>query len=41
MTEIQFDKQDQLAKIQAGHMPGESLFAVYDGKETLSGSLEA
>ena len=32
MTEIQFDKQDQLAKIQAGLMPGESLFAVYDGK---------
>lgn len=32
MTEIQFDKQDQLAKIQAGLMPGEALFAVYAGK---------
>lgn len=32
MTQIQFDKQDQLSKIQMGLMPGETLFAVYDGK---------
>ena len=37
MTEIQFDKQDQLAKIQSGLMPGEALFAVYDGKGTGTG----
>ena len=37
MTDIQFDKQDQLAKIQAGLMPGEALFAVYDGKGTGTG----
>jgi Type ISP C-terminal specificity domain len=32
VTQIQFDKQDQLEKIQAGLMEGETLFAVYDGK---------
>ena len=32
MTQIQFDKQDQLSKIQSGLMEGEMLFAVYDGK---------
>jgi Bacterial PH domain len=39
MTDIQFDKQDQLAKIQSGLMPGEALFAVYDGKGTGTGSI--
>jgi hypothetical protein len=37
VTEIQFDKQDQLAKIQSGLTPGEALFAVYDGKGTGTG----
>jgi hypothetical protein len=32
VTDVQFDKQDQLEKIQAGLMEGETLFAVYDGK---------
>lgn len=31
MSHIQFDNQDQLEKIQAGLLPGEMLFAVYDG----------
>lgn len=38
MTEIQFDKRDQLVKVQAGLMPGEALFAVCDGKGMASGS---
>ncbi len=29
---ISFDKQDQVDKIQAGLLPGESIIAVYDGK---------
>lgn len=29
---IPFDKQDQLDKIQAGLLPGETIIAVYDGK---------
>jgi hypothetical protein len=29
---IRFDKQEQVDKIRAGLMPGESIVAVYDGK---------
>ena len=29
---ISFDKQDQVDKIQAGLLPGESIIAVYDSK---------
>ena len=32
MTQIQFDKQDQLQRVQDGLMDGDNLFAVYDGK---------
>jgi Bacterial PH domain len=29
---IRFDKQDQVDKIQAGLLPGETIIAVYDGR---------
>lgn len=32
MGPIPFDKQDQVDKIQAGLLPGETIIAVYDGK---------
>jgi hypothetical protein len=32
MTEVIYDKSDQLQKIQSGLMDGERLIAVYDGK---------
>jgi hypothetical protein len=31
-TAIRFDKQEQVEKIRAGLLPGESIIAVYDGK---------
>ncbi len=37
MGAIRFDKQDQVDKIQAGLLSGESIIAVYDGKGAATG----